>query len=160
MLRVFVLCVGTLKEKYWREAAAEYCKRLSSFCKIEVIEVEEARVPEQPSPAQILMALDTEGKRLLSKLPPQAKAIALCIEGKEQSSVDFAKMLAKAQVEGVSSVALLIGGSWGLSEEVKARSTQKLSISPMTFPHQLARILLLEQLYRALSINAGGKYHK
>ena len=158
MLRVFVLCVGTLKEKYWREAAAEYCKRLSSFCKIEVIE--EARVPEQPSPAQIQAALDTEGKRLLSKLPSQAKAIALCIEGKEQSSVDFAKTLAKAQVEGVSSIALLIGGSWGLSEEVKVRSMQKLSFSPMTFPHQLARILLLEQLYRALSINAGSKYHK
>ena len=84
----------------------------------------------------------------------------MCIEGKEQSSVDFAKTLAKAQVEGVSSIALLIGGSWGLSEEVKAKSTIKLSFSPMTFPHQLARILLFEQLYRAFSISTGGKYHK
>lgn len=160
MLRVFVLCVGTLKEKYWREAAAEYCKRLSSFCKIEVLEVEESRLPEQPSDAQIQAAVDAEGRRLLAKVPAQARILSLCIEGGEQSSPAFAKSLSQAQVGGVSCVAFLIGGSWGLSEEVKRKSWRKLSFSPMTFPHQLARILLLEQLYRAFQINAGGKYHK
>ena len=160
MLRVTVLCIGKLKEAYLRDACAEYGKRLGAFCRLRVVELEEARVPESPSAAQREAALREEGRRILAKLPPGAVSIALCIEGREFSSPDFSRFLEKAAVDGAGDVALVIGGSWGLSEEVKAAARLRLSMSPMTFPHQLARVMLLEQLYRAFQISAGGKYHK
>lgn len=160
MLSITILCVGRLKESYWREAAAEYLKRLGAFCRPAVIEVEEARMPDNPSEAQIAAALEAEGKRLLAKVPSGATVAALCIEGRELSSVQLAETFSRWTVGGASHVVLLIGGSWGLSEEAKRAASLRLSMSPMTFPHQMARIMLLEQIYRAMQIQHGGKYHK
>ena len=159
MLTVRILCVGKCKEKYWREACAEYGKRLSAFCRFEVSEVDEERLPERPSKAQIESGLEQEGKRLLQKAG-STPIVALCIEGKELSSPQLAQYVERAAVNGASSLAFVIGGSWGLSDEVKQRADFKLSMSRMTFPHQLARVMLLEQIYRACSINNNSKYHK
>jgi 23S rRNA (pseudouridine1915-N3)-methyltransferase len=160
VLRVDVLCVGKLKEAYWRDACAEYQKRLGSFCRLTVTEVEETRLPDRPSAAQIAETVNTEGRRLLQKIPQGAAVIALCIEGKALSSEQLSASLEGMTVSGDSRIAFLIGGSHGLSDEVKASARLKLSMSPMTFPHQLARVMLLEQIYRAMQIAAGGKYHK
>lgn len=160
MLSVCIVCVGRLKEAYWREACAEYAKRLSAYCKFRIVEVDEARVPDHASPAQIAEALRQEGARLLDHTVPGSWMAALCIEGRELSSEALAAKLDSLAVSGVSSVSLLIGGSWGLAPEVKQQCSSRISMSPMTFPHQLARIMLCEQLYRAFQINAGGKYHK
>lgn len=160
MRSVTVLCVGKLKEAYWRDAVAEYQKRLSAFCRLSIVEVEEERLPDNPSPAQINQTLQAEGKRLLSHVPQGAAVFPLCIEGKELASPALADMLDRVAVDGCSHTVFIIGGSWGLSDEVKAAARLKLSMSPMTFPHQLARVMLLEQIYRAAQISAGGKYHK
>lgn len=160
MRTVTVLCVGKLKEKYWREAAAEYQKRLAAFCRLSIVEVEEERLPDAPSAAQIEAALAAEGRRLLAHLPQRAAVFALCIEGQEMSSVQLARTWERLAVEGRGHTVFIIGGSWGLSPQVKAAADYRLSMSPMTFPHQLARVMLLEQLYRAGQIAAGGKYHK
>lgn len=160
MLRVTVLCVGKCKEAYWREACAEYQKRLGGFCRFQVVEVEEERAPENPSPAQIEAIVTAEGKRLLDKLPAGAYPVALCIEGKPASSEELAARMDKIAVEGNSHLVFLIGGSWGLSPAVKQAAGWRMSMSPMTFPHQLARVMLLEQIYRAFQISGGGKYHK
>ena len=160
MLRVKVICIGRLKEPYLRDACAEYQKRLSAFCRLEVEELAPARVPEASSDAQIAAALAQEGERILARIPSGAYVYAMCIEGKQRGSEQFSAELTRLTVEGVSSVCFLIGGSWGLSEVAKARAQARLSMSPMTFPHQLARVMLLEQLYRAFEIGSGGKYHK
>ena len=160
MLSVQILCVGKLKEAYWRDACAEYTKRLAAFCKFRITEVDEARVPENASPAQIEEALRQEGERLLSHTPNGSRMVALCIEGREQSSEGLAVQIDALAVNGVSNITFVIGGSWGLSPEVKRRSDIRLSMSPMTFPHQLARVMLCEQIYRAFQISTGGKYHK
>ncbi len=160
MLGITVLCVGKLKEAYWRDACGEYLKRLSAFCRCQLIEVAEERVPDSPSDAQLAAAIEAEGKRLLEKMPRDSHGIALCVEGKQLSSPALAEDIRRRTVEGCSHITLFIGGSWGLSEAVKARCVRRLSMSEMTFPHQLARVMLLEQLYRACQINAGGKYHK
>ena len=159
MLTVRILCVGKCKEKYWREACAEYGKRLSAFCRFEVLEVDEERLPERPSKAQIESGLEQEGKRLLQKAG-STPIVALCIEGKELSSPQLAQYVEQAAVNGASSLAFVIGGSWGLWEEVKRKAMLRLSMSPMTFPHQLARVMLCEQIYRAFQIAHSGKYHK
>lgn len=160
MLNVTLLTVGKLKEAYWRSACEEYLKRLGAFCRPNVVEVEEFRLPDKPSRAQIEAGLEAEGKKLLEQIPQGSYVITLCIEGKELSSPQLAEKLAAAAVAGQSRVVLVIGGSYGLAPAVKARSDLRLSMSPMTFPHQLARVMVLEQLYRALGINAGTKYHK
>jgi 23S rRNA (pseudouridine1915-N3)-methyltransferase len=160
MLRVTILCVGKLKEKYWREAVEEYSKRLSAFCRFSIVEVEEERLPDNPSAAQIANGVEVEGKRLLSKIPSGAVITALCIEGKELSSPALSARIDEWAVQGKSDIALIIGGSFGLSQQVKQSATLKLSMSPMTFPHQLARVMVCEQLYRAFQISSGGKYHK
>ncbi len=160
MLNVTVLCVGKLKENYWRDACAEYVKRLGAFCRIQVAEVAEERLPENPSAAQIATVVEAEGRRLEEKLPRDGLVIALCIEGKELDSPALAACMQKAAVEGKSHVTLLIGGSYGLSPAIKSRAQLRLSMSPMTFPHQLARVMVLEQIYRAFQIAGGGKYHK
>ena len=159
MLTVRILCVGKCKEKYWREACAEYGKRLSAFCRFEVLEVDEERLPERPSKAQIESGLEQEGKRLLQKAG-STPIVALCIEGKELSSPQLAQYVERAAVNGASSLAFVIGGSYGLAERLKGESWVKLSMSPMTFPHHLARVMLLEQIYRACAINNHTKYHK
>lgn len=160
MLSVQIVCVGKLKEAYWRDACAEYSKRLSAFCKFRIIEVDEARVPDHASPAQLEEAMRQEGERLLAQIPGGSRIVALCIEGREQSSEGLAAQIESMAVSGVSSISFVIGGSWGLSSEVKRRSDNRLSMSPMTFPHQLARVMLCEQIYRAFQIQSGGKYHK
>ena len=159
MLTVRILCVGKCKEKYWREACAEYGKRLSAFCRFEVLEVDEERLPERPSKAQIESGLEQEGKRLLQKAG-STPIVALCIEGKELSSPQLAQYVERAAVNGASSLAFVIGGSYGLHPSIKAEAQVKLSMSPMTFPHHLARVMLLEQLYRSFKIDEGSSYHK
>ncbi len=160
MLTVTVLCVGKLKELYWRDAFAEYEKRLGAFCRFRLTEVGEERLPDAPTPAQIAHAVEAEGDRLLEKTPKDAAGIALCIEGREMDSPALAAQIERLAVTGISHIVFYIGGSWGLSEAVKDSARLRLSMSPMTFPHQLARIMLMEQLYRAFQITAGGKYHK
>ena len=158
MLTVKLICIGKLKESYLRDAQAEYQKRLGAFCKIEVIELAEYRLPDNPSDAQIEKGLTEEGKVILAKA--SGTLIPMCIEGKMLSSTQLADRISKLALEGESTLSFIIGGSFGLSDEVKSRGSLKLSMSPMTFPHQLARVMLLEQIYRAFQINAGGKYHK
>ena len=158
MLTVKLICIGKLKESYLRDAQAEYQKRLGAFCKIEVIELAEYRLPDNPSDAQIEKGLTEEGKAILAKA--SGTLIPMCIEGKMLSSTQLADRIAKIALEGESTLSFIIGGSFGLSDEVKSRGSLKLSMSPMTFPHQLARVMLLEQIYRAFQINVGGKYHK
>lgn len=160
MQKVTVLCVGKLKEKFYIDAAAEYAKRLSRFCKLELVELPEERLPEDPSPAQIEAALLKEAAAIRAKLPAGAALIALCVEGELRSSEALARQMAAWAGQGVSQLVFLIGGSFGLHPSVKALSSLRLSMSPMTFPHHLARVMLLEQIYRAYQINAGSRYHK
>ena len=160
MTSITLLCVGKLKEAYWRDAVAEYQKRLAAFCKFDIVELDECRLPDNPSLAQIEKALETEGKAILSKIPPRAAVMPLCIEGKPLSSEALSEKLQQWSVSGTSKIVCIIGSSFGLSPAVKAAATFKLSLSPMTFPHQLARVMLCEQVYRAMQIAAGGKYHK
>ncbi len=159
MLRVTLITLGRLKEPYLREAVSEYTKRLQSLCRLEVIELSPAPLPDRPSAAQIDAALEAEARKIEEKLPSGAKLIPLCIEGKLLSSEDFSARLESAGMEG-GSIAFVIGSSYGLSDRIKRRADLRLSLSPMTFPHQLARVLLLEQIYRGLKILAGGTYHK
>ena len=160
MVNIHLFCVGKLKEKHFAAACAEYEKRLGAFCRFRLIEVAEERLPDNPSAAQIAATVEAEGKRLLEQLPRDCAVIPLCIEGKELDSPALSARLQKLAVDGVSHVAFIIGGSWGLSEAVKQRAVLRLSMSPMTFPHQLARVMVLEQVYRAFQIASGGKYHK
>lgn len=158
MLEVKIICIGKLKEKYWRDAVQEYAKRLSAFCRFSVIELNEARLPQNPNAAEITRALEDEARMVLAAAGKSA-VYALCIEGKLLSSEQLAAELETLAVRGDSSVSFLIGSSHGLAERVKAAG-KRISMSPMTFPHQLARVMLCEQLYRAFSIQAGTKYHK
>lgn len=155
-----VIAVGKLKERWLKDGCDEYLKRMGAWSSARVVEVEEYRLPENPSPAQIAQGLKKEGESILAAIPKGARTVSLCIEGKLVSSQELADYLARSAVQGQGGFAFVIGGSFGLDEQVKSISHLRLSISPMTFPHQLARLMLLEQLYRALSICAGGKYHK
>lgn len=159
MQRITVLCVGKLKEKFYADAAAEYCKRLSRYCKIEVTELPETRLPEDPSPAEIKKALAAEANAIRQKLEGGA-VVAMCIEGQTCSSEALSKKLAAFALEGKSKMTFLIGGSFGLDETLKKQADWRLSMSPMTFPHHLARVMLLEQIYRACQITEGTRYHK
>ena len=160
MQKVTILCVGKLKEKFYADAVAEYTKRLGRFCKLEIVELTEERLPEAPSPAQIGTALAKEADAIRAKLPPSAYVIAMCVEGTPRSSEELARLMADSASRGDSHLVFLIGGSFGLHPSVKSLAAVKLSMSPMTFPHHLARVMLLEQIYRAYQINAGSKYHK
>lgn len=160
MLSVRLICVGKLKEAFYRQACAEYEKRLGGYCKIEIVEVAEQRLPENASGAMVEAALRQEAARIQEKIPAGAALVALCVEGKELSSQAFSEWLKKAALSGVSRLCLLIGGSVGLEEGLKKSAALRLSMSQMTFPHHLARVMALEQLYRALNLAAGGKYHK
>lgn len=160
MLHIHIVHVGTVKEKYLTDAIAEYEKRLGAYCTVNNISIKDERLPEKPSAAQISAALEKEGERILAALPPRAYCIALCVEGKQYSSEELSEKLTSIAGEGFSDICLIIGGSDGLSDKVKNACRMKLSISKMTFAHQLMRVILLEQLYRAFNIAAGGKYHK
>ena len=159
MLQLTLITVGNLKEGYWREALAEYEKRLGAFCKPNLIQLKEARLSENPSQTEIDAALAEEGKRILAAIPPRSYRIALCVEGKQFSSEELAQKIEAATAES-SSMTLIIGSSFGLAPEVKASCDLRLSVSKLTFPHQLMRVLLLEVLYRSFSIIKGTRYHK
>lgn len=159
MIQVTVITVGNLKEAYWREAVAEYEKRLSAFCKPNLIQLKEAKLPDDPSEGEIRAALADEGKRILAAVPPRAYRVALCVEGKQFSSEALAKKLDSALTEN-GNLCLIIGSSHGLAPEVKDACQLRLSVSELTFPHQMMRVLLLEVLYRCFSILKGTKYHK
>lgn len=160
MLKVDLICIGKLKESYLREACSEYQKRLAAFCKLEIIELQESKVSQTPSTAEIAGCIQKEGQSILSKIAAQSYAIPLCIEGEMLPSEAFAQKIQQIQNQGISHITFVIGGSFGLWEEIKDSSKWKFSLSPMTFPHQMARIMLLEQFYRALGINNNSKYHK
>ena len=155
MQKITVLCVGKLKERFYQEAAAEYVKRLGRHCKLDVVELPESRLPEDPSPGEIQRALAAEAAAIREKLPRGGAVIALCIEGKPCSSVELSRRMQELAVSGKSQLTFLIGGSVGLAEDLKRQADWRLSMSPMTFPHHLARIMLLEQIYQACQIAAG-----
>ena len=161
MQKVTILCTGKLKEKFYLDAVAEYVKRLSRFCKLEIIELPEEKIEEKnASDAVVKKALDKEGKAILSSVRKGAAIVAMCIEGKQISSDELAQFLADRANSGAGDVAFVIGSSHGLSDEVKKAAALKFSMGRITMPHQLARLVLTEQIYRACTINAGMKYHK
>lgn len=160
MQNITVICVGKLKEGYLREASAEYCKRLSTLCKMNIIEIPPEKISDNPSQKEIENALENEGKKIIEKIPKGAFVYAMCIEGKQKTSEELSKETDSIGVRGISNIVFIIGGSFGLSEKVKSMSDYRLSMSKMTFPHQVARIMLLEQIYRCMQISLGTKYHK
>jgi len=160
MQKVTVLCVGKLKEKFYTEASTEYVKRLGRHCKIEIVELPEFRLPEAPSDGDVQRALAQEAAAIREKLPKGGAVIAMCIEGKLLSSEDLSKKLEQLAVSGKTQLTFLIGGSFGLHQTIKDMADLKLSMSPMTFPHHMARVMLLEQIYRAYQISDGTRYHK
>ncbi len=159
MIKCKIISLGSLKEKYFKDAANEYQKRLSRFCDLEICEIEPIKLPENPSKGEIGSALKKEAELIIKKIPSNAVTFALCVEGKQLSSEKFAE-----KISGISSMGqgmcFIIGSSFGLSDEVKSYVDFKLSMSEMTFPHKLFRIMLLEQLYRGFMINSGSQYHK
>lgn len=159
MLNVHFVVTGNLKESYLREGCAEYMKRLSGFCRPEIIELKEVRVPDAPSEKEIAAALREEGDRILALLPARAYKVALCVEGKQFSSEELAEKLENAAQQS-GDFYFLIGSSHGLDERVKAACDLRLSVSKLTFPHQLMRLVLLESVYRAFNIQKGTRYHK
>ncbi len=159
-MNITVICLGKLKEKYLRDAIGEYSKRISAYGKFDIIELNPVRLSDNPSQNEIDNALLKEADEIKKKIPNNSYTFALCIEGKEKSSEDFAKTVKNAAIDGKSNLTFIIGSSFGLSPEIKALADNKLSFSPMTFPHQLMRVMLLEQIYRAFQINNNGKYHK
>ena len=160
MTTVNLIYVGNIRENYLLAAAAEYEKRLSAYCRLVCTELKEEKLPDEPSQAQIDAAIKKEGERILAVLPQKSKKLALCVEGKQLSSEEFSSLLKTAENSGFSQISFIIGGAFGLSEEVKKVCDFRLSLSKMTFTHRIARILLLEQIYRAENIAASGKYHK
>ena len=160
MLSVTLLCVGKMKEPHYIAAFTEYQKRLGAYCRFTLTEIAEQRAPADPPSAQIAAALDREAEALEKAIPPGAYVVALCVEGRQMSSPALAKALADWQSAGRSRVCFVVGGSFGLSGRVKQRADLRLSMSEMTFPHHLFRVMLAEQVYRALNLAAGGKYHK
>ena len=160
MYDVTLITVGKLKEKFYLSAAAEYEKRLSAYCRFRVLELPETRLPDNPSAAEISAGLEKEASLILSNIPKNAWFCVLTPEGKELSSEGLAQKIADLKTNGKSSLCYLIGSSFGIAPTVKEKADFKLSMSPMTFPHHLARVMVLEQLYRAETIQAGSKYHK
>ncbi len=159
MIKVTLICLGKLKEKYLKEAVDEYKKRLSRYADFNIIELEPVRLPEKPSQSEIALALEKESELILKKLSNGSEIYTLCVEGKELSSEAFAQRVKELQNNG-KSLTFIIGSSYGISDRIKSLSNFKLSFSKMTFPHQLFRVMLLEQIYRTFKINEGSQYHK
>ena len=160
MTTINLIYVGNIRENYLLAAVAEYEKRLSAYFRLVCTEIKEEKLPDDPSQAQTEAAMKKEGERILAVLPRKSMKIALCVEGKQLSSEEFSSLIKNAENSGFSQISFIIGGAFGLSEEVKKVCDFRLSLSKMTFTHRFARILLLEQIYRAENIAAGGKYHK
>lgn len=160
MQSVTIICVGKLKDAFFDDASAEYLKRLKAYAKVSVVEIRQSSASETPSDAEIAKALDSEGTEILKKIPPNSTVIAMCIEGKKYSSEAFSRIFSDCALSGKPNIVFIIGGSFGLSDNVKRTADIRMSMSDMTFPHRLARIMLLEQIYRAYKILSGEKYHK
>ena len=160
MFDITLICMGKLKEKFYLSAASEYEKRLKGYCNFHLVELPEVRLPDDPSPAEISAGLEKEADTILAKIPKNSWFCVFTPEGKLLSSEDLASKLKDVKVSGKSSACFLIGSSFGMAPRLKQMADFKLSMSPMTFPHHLARIMVLEQLYRAEAIQAGSKYHK
>lgn len=160
MFEITLITMGKLKEKFYISAAQEYAKRLSGYCRFTLLELPEYRLPENPSPAEIAAGLEKEAEDILSRIPKGAWFCVFTPEGKVISSETFAEKLASVKLSGKSSACFLIGSSFGMAPKIKEKADFKLSMGPMTFPHHLARIMVLEQLYRAEAIQAGSRYHK
>lgn len=160
IMKITIIAVGKLKEKYWKQAIAEYEKRLTAYTKVEIIEVPDEKAPENMSDKEIEQVKEKEGQRILAKIKPQSTVITLEIQGKMLSSEGLAKELDQRMIQGTSDFTFIIGGSNGLHQNVMNRSNFALSFSKMTFPHQMMRVVLLEQVYRAFKINRGEAYHK
>lgn len=160
MIEINVVCVGKIKEKYWNEAISEYSKRLSRYCKLSIIEVADEKTPDNAPEAIENQIKQKEGERILSKIPDNAHVIALAINGKKYTSEALSDHINDLAVCGKSKISFVIGGSLGLHEDVLKRANEKLSFSDMTFPHQMMRVVLLEQIYRSYKILSGEPYHK
>ena len=160
MLSVHLICVGKLKEKFYLGACEEYLKRLSAYCKLTLVELPEEKLPQNPSRAQIDAALEKEGAAIRAKIPANSSLIALCVEGTTKSSEELAGLVRTFEQSAAKHLVFVIGGSYGMHPSVKAEAWVRLSMSPMTFPHHLARVMVLEQIYRAFKINEGSSYHK
>ena len=160
MLRITVVCVGRIKEKYLRDAIDEYAKRLSGYCRLEIAEVQDEKTVEGASDAERDLILEKEGRRVIGKIPEHAHVVALAIEGSMFGSTQMAEKIETLAASGKSHLVFVIGGSLGLSREVTALADERWSFSKLTFPHQIARLLLLEQLYRSYRISRGEPYHK
>ena len=159
-MKIRIICVGKLKEKYLKEAIGEYAKRLSRFCNFEICELNDEKIPDNPSESECKRVLKTEGDLILRHISKDSYVVALCVEGKAFSSEVFAQKIASVTLSGKSTIDFIIGGSLGLDDSVKSRSDLKLSFSSFTFPHQLMRLILAEQVYRAFKINSNEEYHK
>lgn len=160
MFEITLITVGKLKEKFYLSACAEYEKRMKAYCQFRIIELPEFRLPEDPSPAQIEAGLEKEAEYILEKLPKGAWFCVMTPEGKMLSSQELANKMKDIKLSGKSSACFLIGSSFGIAKSIKQRADFQLSMSPMTFPHHLARVMVLEQLYRSEAIQSGSKYHK
>lgn len=158
-MKITIVCAGKIKEKYLSAGIAEFLKRLKSYAQVEIREIHEEKMPEDPSPAEKEQTLKKEGEKLLKLVPDGSYLYVLDVYGKLKSSEQLAKEIADLGLRGRSSITFLIGGAFGLSEEVRARADERISFSPMTFTHQMVRLLLVEQIYRAFKINRGEKYH-
>lgn len=160
MLAVKLICVGKMRERFYIDAFEEYRKRLGAYCRFECKEIAEQRLSDSPSGGEIAAALEKEGAEILRAVPTDAYTVALCVEGKDMSSEGFSALFAERENSGRPKLCFLVGGSCGLSETVKACADLRLSLSRMTFPHHLARVMLAEQIYRAFKIAEGSRYHK
>ena len=160
MIKISIISVGKIKEKYLKLGIEEFSKRLSKYCKLEIIEVNDEKAPENLSEKEMLMVKDKEGKSILSKIKQTQYVVALAIDGEKLSSEKFARRLESLSLNGNSHLCFVIGGSLGLSDEVLSRADMKMSFSDMTFPHQMMRLILLEQIYRCFRINNNEPYHK
>ena len=160
MLSVYLICVGKLKEKFYKDACAEYIKRLSPYCKLTLMELPEVKLPQKPSLGEISAALEKEGEAIRAKIPPSSRVVALCVEGRMRSSEELPQMFPVPGRSRDKHMVFVVGGSYGLHPSIKAEANVQLSMSPMTFPHHLARVMLLEQIYRAFKIKEGSAYHK
>ena len=159
-MNIDVIAVGGIKEKYLREALKEYLKRLGAYADVNIKEIDEYKLGNDPAQAEIDKGMEKEGQAIIGQIKPRSYVIALCVEGKQFSSEDFSARIEEAMVDGYSDIAFVIGGSFGLSQDVKKLADLKLSFSKMTFPHQLMRVVLLEQVYRAFRIMRNEPYHK
>ena len=160
VMKIKIICIGKLKEKYLKDAISEYSKRLSRFCKLEIIELNDEKIPDSAHEAEELKVISAEGEKIMKHIGADEYVISLCVEGKQLSSPEFADEISKITLSGNNTISFIIGGSLGLDDNIKKKSNLRLSFSKMTFPHQLMRVFLVEQIYRAFKINSNEKYHK